>query len=253
MAEAVSISKSVARAFRVLELLRVHRGPLTAAAIGRHLAMPQPSTRALLKTLVSLGYLTCTGTDRTYWPTAAVTALGQWLTAEQRLPAWLTSALERIAALSGETTSLCGLRDGNVHILYVRKAQHPVALQLETGIGVAAWRTTVGRALLAALPDADATGLLGGWLRQERTAAGRKVLQSLPRDLKRGRPDGFLAGYDVFLKGVGTLCVPVSERRLAGLSAPVVVAVAGLNDRIRARELALLRIMRNELRKWGHA
>ena len=249
MAEAVSISKSVARAFQVLELFRTHREPLTAAAIGRHLDIPQPSTRALLKTLVSLGYLTCTRADRTYWPTGLVTGLGQWLAADQRLPVWLTRALDRIAGLAEETTSLCGLQDGNVHILHVRKAQHPVALQLETGVGVAAWRTAVGRGLLAALPEAEATGLLGDWLRKERTPAGRRALESLPRDLKRARADGFLAGYNVFLKGVGTLCVPVPQARLAGLNPPVVVAVAGLNDRIRARELPLLRMIRSELRR----
>ena len=210
MAESVSISKSVARAFQVLELFRAHRQPLTAAAIGRQLALPQPSTRALLKTLVRLGYLVLTDADRTYWPTGQVTALGRWLAAEQRIPVRLTLILNRIAGLAGETTSLCGLRDGNVEILQVCKAQHPVALQLEAGVGVAAWRTAVGRALLATLPDAESTGLLGAWLGQERTPAGRRVLQSLHRELKRARADGYLAGYNVFLKGVGTLCVPVS-------------------------------------------
>jgi DNA-binding IclR family transcriptional regulator len=249
MAEALSISKSVARAFQVLELFHAHHQPLTAAAIARQLALPQPSTRALLKTLVSLGYLVFTENDRTYWPTDQVTALGQWLRDEQRLPVRLTLALDRIAGLAGETTSICRLRDGNVEILHVCKAQHPVALQLEAGVGVAAWRTAVGRALLATLPEAELTVLLGAWLGQERTPAGRRVLQSLPRDLKRARADGYLAGYNVFLKGVGTLCVPVPEGRLAGLHAPVVVAVAGLNDRIRARELPLLRMIRSELRR----
>jgi DNA-binding IclR family transcriptional regulator len=249
MTEAVSISKSVARAFQVLELFRAARQPLTAADIGRQLALPQPSTRALLKTLVSLGYLGWTGADRTYWPTGHVTALGQWLAAEQRIPVRLTLALDRIADLAAETTSLCGLRDGKVEILHVCKAQHPVALQLETGVGVAAWRTAVGRALLAAVPDAELTALLGAWLGQERTPAGRRVLQSLPRDLKRARADGYLAGYNVFLASVGAVCVPVPEAHYKNLSGPLVVAVAGLSDRIRPRELALLRIIRGELRR----
>jgi DNA-binding IclR family transcriptional regulator len=249
MVEAVSISKSVARAFQVLELFRAHRQPLTAADIGRQLTLPQPSTRALLKTLVSLGYLVYTEKDRTYWPTGRVLALGQWLRGEQRLPVRLTLALHRIAGLAGETTSLCGLRDGNVEILHVCKAQHPVALQLETGVGVAAWRTAVGRALLATLPDAEVTALLGAWLRQERTPAGRRVLQSLPRELKRARADGFLAGYNLFLKAVGAVCVPLPAARYKALPAPLVVAVAGLSERIRPREPALLRMIRSELRR----
>lgn len=249
MGEAVSISKSVARAFQVLELFRAGRQPLTAAAIGHQLAMPQPSTRALLKTLVSLGYLACTPTDRTYWPTDRVLALGQWLGSEQRLPVRLTLALDRIASLAGETTSLCGLRNGNVEILHVCKAQHPVALQLESGVGVAAWRTAVGRALLAELPATESTAMLDAWLGQERTPGGRRMLQSLPRDLQRARADGYLAGYNLFLASVGAVCVPLAQARYRTLPTPLAVAVAGLSERIRPREQALVRLIRGELRR----
>lgn len=249
MTELVSISKSVARAFQVLELFRVGRQPLTAAAIGHQLAIPQPSTRALLKTLVRLGYLACTPSDRTYWPTGRVLALGQWLGTEPRLPVELTLALDRIASLAGETTSLCGLRDGKVEILHACKAQHPVALQLEAGVGVAAWRTAVGRALLAELPDTESTALVGTWLRQERTPAGRRILQSLPRDLKRARADGYVAGYNLFLASVGAVCVPLAQASYSFLPAPLAVAVAGLCERIRPREQALVRLIRGELRR----
>jgi DNA-binding IclR family transcriptional regulator len=256
MTESVSISKSVARAFQVLDLFREIREPLTAAEIGRHLGLPQPSARALLKTLVSLRYLTYTESGRSYWPTAHVAVLGQWLTAGQRQPAPLTRATNRIAELSGETTSLCGLRDGLVEILYVRKAEHPVALQLEPGVGVAAWRTAVGRALLAALPEAGLAGQLQAWLRQERSVSSRRVLQSLPRELKRARNAGHLCGYDLFLKGVGAVCVAVpgsgvSSNGLSSDETPLVVAVAGLNDRIRPRESVLLKIIRAELPRAG--
>jgi DNA-binding IclR family transcriptional regulator len=125
---------------------------------------------------------------------------------------------------------------------------------LETGVGVAAWRTAVGRALLAALPDDEATRRVTGWLSKERTPAARRALQGLPRELKRARVDGCLAGYDLFLAGVGAVCVPLPAGRRGTLPAPLVVAVAGLSDRIRAREAALVRLIRGELRrKWGHA
>jgi IclR family pca regulon transcriptional regulator len=252
MPDQVSISKSVARAFRVLELFREVREPLTAAEIGRRLTLPQPSTRALLKTLVELQYLAYTAADRRYRPTTRVMDLGRWLSAGRRLPAHLVRATDRVADLAGETASLCGLSDGLVEILHVRKAPHPIALQLEPGIGVAAWRTAAGRALLAALPDAEATSLLQGWQRQERSTAGRRVLQALPRELKRARTEAYFSGYDLFLKGVGAVCVVALPRsQSAPEGAPLVIAVAGPNDRIRPRELALLKIIRAELRRAG--
>ena len=249
MPEPVSISKSVARAFAVLELFREHRQPLTAAEIGRRLAWPQPSTRALLKTLVAIGYLACTGSRRTYLPTARLTALGQWLPAEHGVPQNLLRAVDQLTRLADETTSLSALRAGHVEILYVRKARHPIALQLEPGPGVAAWRTAVGRALLAGLDEVELADLLQGWLRQARSPADRRTLQALPRELKRVRTDNCLAGYDIFLKGVGAICVPVPPASLPPGADPLVVAIAGLNDRIRQREVALLRMIRSELRR----
>jgi DNA-binding IclR family transcriptional regulator len=249
MAETVSISKSVARAFQVLELFRTERRPLVAADIGRRLALPQPSVRALLKTLAGAGYLAYSNEDRTYQPTARVAALGQWLPARQPLPSALVRAVDAIARLAEETASLCVLREGDVEILHVRKAGHPVALQLEPGVGVAAWRSAVGRALLAALPEAESDGLVEDWLHRERTAAGRRALQSLPRELKRARRDGFVAAYGVFLAGVGAVCLAVPSARLGNLPGPVVVAVAGLSGRIRSREAALVRMLRGELRR----
>ena len=250
MAESVSISKSVARAFQVLELFRADRRPLAAADIGRRLALPQPSARALLKTLVGLGYLAYAEADRTYWPTPRVSSLGQWLASEQRLPPALTRAVDRIAGLAEETASLCALRDGHVEILHVCKARHPVALQLETGIGAAAWRTAVGRALLAAMPEDDVSALLAGWLARERSPAARRTLTSLPREIRRARTEGYLAGYDLYLAGVGAVCVPLPANAAAPVAAPLAIAVAGVSDRIRPREAALVRLIR---RNWGQA
>jgi DNA-binding IclR family transcriptional regulator len=246
--ERVSISKSVARAFRVLELFDAERKPLTAADIGRRLALPQPSARALLKTLVQLGYLAYATADRTYRPTRRLATLGRWLDDGPPVPAALATAADRIAGRAGETTSLCTLKDGRVEILHVCKAQHPVALQLEPGIGAEGWRSAVGRVLLAALPEEQSAGLIRGWLRQSRAAAARRALGSLRRDLQQIRRDGHFAGYDLFLPGVGAVCSAVDPRDAPAAMAPLAIAVAGLRDRIRRREVELLRMIRAGLR-----
>ena len=49
-----NISKSVGRAFAVLELFGQQRKPLTAARLRESLNIPQPSLRALLGNLVGL-------------------------------------------------------------------------------------------------------------------------------------------------------------------------------------------------------
>lgn len=241
MSSDLSISRSVVRAFAVLELFRTERRPLTAAEIGRRLELPQPSTRALLKTLAAQGYLAFEDSRRTYLPTLRVTALGDWLAGAGLAAPELRARVDQLAAATEETASLCGIQDTRVHILHVRKATHPVALQLEAGVGVALWQTAVGRTLLAVCDDPTRDRLLDTMARGERDAAARRTIQGLPRELRRIRSAGHYTAYDVFFKGVGAVCVPVGG---AGSGEPLVIAVAGLKERIRANEARILRAIR---------
>jgi DNA-binding IclR family transcriptional regulator len=243
MSAGVSISKSVARAFRLLELYAEVRRPLTAAELGRRLELPQPSVRALVKTLAALGYLDYQPMARTYLPGRRLAQLAQWLPAAVPLTVSLRVATDRVAELANETASLSTLVDGHAEILHVRRATHPVALQLEPGPGAPAWRTAVGRVLLAQCPAERVATLLAGWLKQER-AAGRRTLQLLPRELARIRRDGHYVAYDLLLEGVGAVCCPVP-----GATVPLALAVAGANDRIRPRAAQLLKLVRTEMRR----
>jgi DNA-binding IclR family transcriptional regulator len=237
----LSISKSVDRAFALLELFRGQRRPMTAAEIGRRLAIPQPSCRVLLKALTASGYLAYAEDLRTYVPTPRVAALGDWLGGAGLAPAHWRTRVDEIAAVTEETTSLCGIQDTRVNVLHVRKAEHPVALQLEPGVGVALWRTAVGRALLAHCDDGTRGRLLDAMGRREKDPAARRTILGLPRELKRIRGAGHLTAYDIFFKGVGAVCVPVPGTDGPD---PLVVAVAGLKDRIRAGEARILRAIR---------
>lgn len=241
MTGALSVSRSVGRAFAVLELFRSERRPMTAADIGRRLVLPQPSTRALLKALVSEGYLAYEAAARTYLPTGRVAALGDWLGGAGLVPARLQARVDQVAAATGETTSLCGIQDLRVHVLKVRKAAHPVALQLEPGLGVALWRTAVGRTLLAQCDPGQWATLLESMARRERDPEARRTIQSLPRELRRIRGAGYLTAFDIYFPGVGAVCAPVAG---ADGSGPLVLAVAGLKDRIRTNEARILRALR---------
>ena len=66
------VVKSAGRVFAVLELFDEARTPLSATEVVRRLSFPQSSTVALLKTMVSLGYLAFDQFDRRYLPTMRV-------------------------------------------------------------------------------------------------------------------------------------------------------------------------------------
>jgi DNA-binding IclR family transcriptional regulator len=240
-----NISKSVARTFRVLELFRELRRPLTAAQVQHALQVPQPSARVLLKELVDIGYLAYTMPARTYFPTARLCALGDWLGSSLVLHEPLLRVVDGIAAELDETTSLCTATSGHVEVLYVRRAGHPLTLQISAGMGSVLWRSAVGRTLLSLRSD-DQVGAFLGNLDPRDAPRGRRQREDIAAQIRQIRTQGYFAGYDVFLKGVGAICVPV-PRPIAGV--PLVLAVAGGKDRIQPREKAILRLIRARLRE----
>jgi len=240
-----NVSKSVARAFRVLELFRDLRRPMTAAQIQHALGLPQPSARVLLRELVDVGYLAYTMPARTYFPTARLYALGDWLGSSTEVHQPLIHLVNKLGALIGETATLSTATYGFVQILYVCRADHPLTLQVAPGMGGPLWRSAVGRTLLSLRGDEEVAEFFAG-LEPRDAPRTRRQRELIVGQLREIRSQGYFAGYDVLLKGVGALCLPVPSSMAR---VPLVLSVAGARERIRPRERAILRTMRTELRE----
>ena len=240
-----NISKSVARAFAVLEMFRDQREPLTAAQLRRSLDMPQPSARALLKNLVELGYLKFDAEHKTYFPTLQIAALGDWIGHSVLGGTDYSRLVEEITLETGETTSLATVNGLNVEIVHVRTAAHPLALRLRPGVGESLWLTAAGRMLLGMFDAADTDAMLKAMIRQERNPQFRQRISRLPAELERIRRDGYFVGYDTFFEGIGAVCVGTV---IAGQ--PAAVVVAGVRDRIRSNEQSILNTIRMRMKRY---
>ena len=245
MSVPANISKSVARAFRVLELFRELRKPMTAAQIQHAIDIPQPSVRVLLREMTNIGYLACTMPGRTYFPTPRLCTLGDWLGSSLVVHQPLIRAVDNLARASGETASLSTATYGHVEVLHARKADHALALQVMAGMGGSLWRGAVGRTLLSLRSEPEVAAFLNA-LQPRDATRGRRQREQVIAQVRLIRNQGYFIGYDVLLKGVGAICVPVP----AALSTvPLVLAVAGGKDRIQPRERIILRAIRSELRE----
>ncbi|CAG0944440.1 Pca regulon regulatory protein [Gammaproteobacteria bacterium] len=248
MSPQANISKSVSRGFRVLELFRERRQPMTAAQIQHALRLPQPSVRVLLGELVDIGYLAYTMPAKTYFPTAKVCQLGDWLGTTILLPDPLLALVDSLARELEETCTLSTATQGHVQVLYVCRATHGLAMQVAAGMGGALWRSTAGRTLLATLDD----GQLDAYFDHLDPRGGprsRRQREQIMEQVRRIRSQGVFAGYDVLLKGVGAVSLPVPTQA-AGMS--LVLTVSGGKDRIQPREKPIIRIMRQRLREALH-
>lgn len=247
MKSQANISKSVARTFRVLELFRELRKPMTAAQIQHSLDIPQPSARVLLKELVDIGYLAYTMPAKTYFPTPRLCRLGDWLGSSLVVHEPLVRVVDAVSRELDETASLSTATYGHVEVLYVRRAEHALALQVSAGMGGTLWRSAVGRTLLSLRTDREVEEFLAG-LEPRDAPRGRRLREEIVQQVRQIRTLGYFAGYDILLKGVGAICVPLPQ---GATGAPLVLAVAGGKDRVQPREKLILRAIRAQLRDAG--
>src|SRR3954470_18853177 len=102
-----SVVKSAGRVFEVLELFDAERQAMTATAIARALKYPASSTVALLKSMVTLGYLAYDPNERTYFPTIQLAVISRWLEDSFFVDGHLLELVDDVAAATGQPLRPC--------------------------------------------------------------------------------------------------------------------------------------------------
>ena len=207
----------------ILRLLMTTDAPISAARIATQLQLPRSTTYQLLKVMVDAGFVMHLKSHRTYGLGAAAYSLAQAYSTQQPLVRASTRHAQALAKLVGGSAHVSRLSSG-MEVLYVLEERSMAAVSLITDVGVrlAAERTASGRAMLAALPDAelkarvDAAGLgrqwqkihtmvqqvrLRGWAEEtEEVSVGQSSIAAAVLD-HTGRPAAALAV--TFTPGVG--------------------------------------------------
>ena len=154
----------------ILRLLMTTDAPISAARIATQLRLPRSTTYQLLKVMVDAGFVMHLKSHRTYGLGVAAYSLAQAYSTQQPLVRASTRHAQALAKLAGGSAHVSRLSSG-MEVLYVLEERSAAAVSLITDVGVrlAAERTASGRAMLAALPDAelkarvDAAGLGRQW------------------------------------------------------------------------------------------
>ena len=154
----------------ILRLLMTTDAPISAARIAAQLRLPRSTTYQLLKVMVDAGFVMHLKSHRTYGLGAAAYSLAQAYSTQQPLVRASTRHAQALAKLAGGSAHVSRLSSG-MEVLYVLEERSAAAVSLITDVGVrlAAERTASGRAMLAALSDAelkarvDAAGLGRQW------------------------------------------------------------------------------------------
>lgn len=230
------ISKSVSRAFALLELFRREQRPLTASAIEAALGIPQPSALVLARELVELGYLSVDPETREYAPTARVAELGAWLGGSDLPRQRLRRVADELARLTGETTTVCTASGRFLEVDYVAPGTLSGSILMRTGRAAPLARSGSGRAVLATFADDEARRMT-----EEAIAADREVSldpAEVQRDVRAARRHAALVTTDLMIDGIGAIAFPLPTAAANGHFA---IVVAGPSPRILQRRAEILR------------
>ena len=149
---------ALARGLAVIRAFSGQDEQMTLADIAKLVALPRATVRRCLLTLEALGYVELRG--RFFRLAPQVLTLAQAYLSSSLLPRVTAPFLERMSGELGESCSVSVLHDDQV-IYVARSARKRLAsLHRDVGARLPAYCTSMGRVLLAALPDSELDAFL---------------------------------------------------------------------------------------------
>jgi len=150
------VTRTLSRGLDVLEALaRANGHGLGPSAIGQRVGLDKATVTRLLRTLVKAGYVTQDATTRCYRLTGKVLWLAHCVTVSLDLRSVARPHLTALRDELGETVHLGVMED--LRVVYVDKLEAENSIQLVSAIGqtMPLHSTSLGKAMLAALPDEE--------------------------------------------------------------------------------------------------
>jgi IclR family pca regulon transcriptional regulator len=227
----------LAKGLAVIRAFAQEHTGLTLSQIAAYAGMPAATARRCLLTLQELGYVVHHG--RLYLLRPKVLELGAAYLESMDIEHLTQTHLEELARETGDSAALTVL-DGN-DIVYVARASVRTLLRLEAHVGsrLPAYATSMGRVLLAGLPEERLTA----YLRTQKLSALTSQTVTDPRKLRQlideCRRVGYCAVEDELAYGVVAVAVPVFDQRRR--------VVAALNSSSHSRRISKTRLVRDRL------
>ena len=216
--------QSVSRALGILELFGERRPTLSTTEIAALTGLNRATAYRFCHTLLDLGYLEEVS-PRRYRPGLKALSLAQAALSSRELPDLALPHLRALRNDTGETVNLALLDPPDV--IYVSRllSDNVLALRLFVGSRLPAYASSLGRAMLAFLPEDEVTEILG--MRRltkltENTITNRRELFE---ELRRIRDNGYAVNDQQFVLGVRGIAAPifgVSGRPVAAVNISVV-------------------------------
>jgi len=204
------IMGGLAKGLAVIETFTADRPRQTIAEAAAAAGMDRATTRRCLLTLAHQGYADYDGKFFTLTP--RVLRLGTACLATMPLPQMVQPWLDALSEELGESSSV-SILDGAEIVYVARAAQRKVmSIALMPGSRLPAYCTSMGRVMLAALPEAQARDILAAEL-PARTSHTLTDAGAILQELARVRAQGYAVIDQEVELGLRSIAVPVLNAR----------------------------------------
>lgn len=204
------IMGGLAKGLAVIETFTADRPRQTIAEAAAAAGMDRATTRRCLLTLAHQGYADYDGKFFTLTP--RVLRLGTACLATMPLPQMVQPWLDALSEELGESSSV-SILDGAEIVYVARAAQRKVmSIALMPGSRLPAYCTSMGRVMLAALPEAQARDILAAEL-PARTSHTLTDAAAILRELARVWAQGYAVIDQEVELGLRSIAVPVLNAR----------------------------------------
>jgi PcaR/PcaU/PobR family beta-ketoadipate pathway transcriptional regulator len=200
--------QSVARAMSILELFSDKRPSLSISEVADLTGLNRATCYRFCQTFRHLGYLEELP-DRRFRPGLKAVSLAHSALSSRELPELALPYLERLRADINETVNM-GLLD-DTEVVYVARvlSDHLISLRLYVGSRLPAYAASLGRAMLAFMPEDEAMDIID---RSElvpitsHTISNRKTLLT---ELRKIRKQGYAFNNQEIANGLRGVAAPV--------------------------------------------
>ena len=234
--------QSVHRALDVLEALAAAGGSASLGDLAAACGLPAPTLHRLAGTLADRGYLRRLP-DRRYSLGSRLVPLGA--DAHALLGGRALPVLRGLAELTGESANLAVLTQGSAEYVAQAPGRHTMRTFTEVGNRVALHCTGVGKALLAVVPPAQASRLIGAAPLAAMTAGTITDPAALHAEIALTRTRGY--ALDEGEMETGVRCVAVGLPSTAPMAISVSGPAARMTDDVITSAVSALRAAADQL------
>ena len=209
----LATSQSLERGLAILSSFSAERRSIGASEMAQELGLSRSTAHRYIATLAGLGYLNQDPATRKYLLGPRVLELGFTAINSMELRDVAAPHLRRLCDETGHTVNMAILDD--VDIVYVerfrasRRHQNEIDLDLHVGSRLPAYCTSMGKVLLAFLPDAERDDLLSRITFSRRGPNTLTSRTALVAELRHVRATGIAVNNEELAYGLRSVAVPV--------------------------------------------